>query len=331
MDPEYVERWEKADTEEDSVLPPSPKCSKTSRPKSVPKQSTLYRFGFTAADRPGGSTCAPVICRPTSENLCGLKVFSDDEMREARGLEADYRRFWNDQVTELSSNSAVRIQLGNKSGMVGAIKTKWVLHKVDLLQLQYDELQKLAVVYGDKVTVSHKLESAQNNLTRMHKARVAVEETYGKINMATLASNKAKLSAQLAMCMSELRKAQEAFQKAYKRRVEEITVLQQNWLPPNTEVPVVDDPIAEDFDKMVQQIKNKEPDIEDLQDDTDYTLQSQSQTCSKSFSCSASSDVSDSQSEEFEAPPKMLPNLTIHAPLRGLSAYESSSEESYSP
>ena len=108
----------------------------------------------------------------------------------------------------------------------------------------------------------------------MHKAWVSVDRTYEEIRKATSPADKTRLSVNLSSCMSELRKAQEAFQKAYKRRIEEITILQQQKLSSKTGNP---DPATEDLniDEIVQQIRNEDSDTELLHDDPDYnyTLQ----------------------------------------------------------
>ncbi len=194
-----------------------------SYPNYLSKQATLHRFGFGVSTE---SATAATKSHPTTVmDYHGL--FSDKEIREAPGMEKDFRLFWNAQAKELCSNSAVRCHLGNKSGLVGAIKTSWVLHKCKILQLQYDELEKLAVVYGDESTIASKLESAQKNIARIFRALTAVQETYAEISKATSHADKAKFSVSLSSHMSELRKSQDAFQKAYKRKLAEIAQLQQ--------------------------------------------------------------------------------------------------------
>ncbi len=284
------------------MMPPLPKAPKLISPGSVhgaKKQATLHRFGFRPAATTDSATCSDTKSPTSVVDYHGLKIYNEKEIREAPGTEKDFRLFWNEQAKELCTNSAVRLHLGNKSGLVGAIKTSWVLHKSDLLQLRYDELEKLAQVYGDESTIARKLESPQNNLARMHKARIAVQQTYEDISKSTSRSNKTMLSAQLTSHMSELRKAQDAFQKACKRKYDEIALLQQQKVIAQLEEP--EEPAAdseEDYniDQLVEEVKQE-------QDFTELNM------CDETMSSSSA-------------------HSTVSMPLRGMAAYGSSSEDS---
>ena len=115
-------------------------------------QSTLHRF-FK-------STSAAKQNRPTTVNCTrqhlGIHVFTDEDISKSKGLDKQYKIFWNDIAKELCQDKDVQHKLKDKSAIQGAINTSWTIHKTDLLQLQADELcEQFSLLYEDEVARTH--------------------------------------------------------------------------------------------------------------------------------------------------------------------------------
>ncbi len=171
-----------------------------SAPRSLHRRllSTVFFRQQNSASACGTSaTVDPVV-------FSGIKVYSVLEIEQAKGLEKDFRRFWNEKVREIYSDK--------------------VLHKVDLMAVQVDEFRKLANQVYREDELHHKLKSVEKNLDRMHTARKSVGDASEELKVAGSAARKS-LTAKITEQMSELRKAQDALQKALERKLEEIKLL----------------------------------------------------------------------------------------------------------
>ena len=109
-------------------------------------QSTLHMYRGTSG---------PCVTNPASDY--GVRIYTEKEIQEAKGLESHFRKFWNIQASELCASTSVFLKLGSKTAIQGAIHTAWCLHKVDLLDLEVTELSnQMKDVIPDRIVLIKK-------------------------------------------------------------------------------------------------------------------------------------------------------------------------------
>ena len=144
-------------------------------------QSTLHQYMELKGPAPQVN---PVV-------LKGLKFFSACEIQEAEGLEKDYRLFWNIKLQEICGDKKAR-SLNNKA-IVGAVTTSWYLHKVDLMQLQVDELTSLLHPEYSPGEVELKTKSVNINFERLVVSRQKIRGYYAAIELGKFLSERLKI------------------------------------------------------------------------------------------------------------------------------------------
>jgi hypothetical protein len=184
--------------------------------KACGVQSTLFKFfqPSSSSDEVHKHSCTAVA---TPENY-GIHMYTSTEVISAQGLQQSFRKFWNEKALELCSDSVTRCKLKNKAAIQGAIHLSWTLHKTELLKLQAEEMgEDMKLIYPDEVTQKHMLTPITRNLDRMLIASAAVTRLYSEMGGGDSADIR-KLEGDLDRELTELRKAQDALNKAIQRR-----------------------------------------------------------------------------------------------------------------
>ena len=166
-------------------------------------QTSLDRF---FKDTPNNSTAASLKVDLTP-NYYGIHVYDTKEIAEARGLDRDYKLFWNNNVSELCADRQVRHKLQDKGAIQGAVNTAWTLHKTELLKVQADEL--LTHVDVDETACSD-FSTIKKHVKKISELTDTLRHVYGN---ATVKEEK-----DVSKMLSDLRLAQSALKKAIARK-----------------------------------------------------------------------------------------------------------------
>ena len=112
----------------------------------------------------------------------------------------------------------------SKKAIVGAVTTSWYLRKVDLMQIQVDELTSLLhAEYSCPSKIETKTKSVNKNLKRLLVSRETIRTHYKVIEAVKSQSEKLKTEEEIMTEITELKKATEALKKAIERRLGDIT------------------------------------------------------------------------------------------------------------
>lgn len=192
-------------------------------------QASLEKFfsPTTTAKQSSGSSsssAAPkVVLTPEYYNI---HIYSDSEIENAKGLQKDFRKFWNEKAREICADKGVRAKLRNTSAIKGAIFTSWTLHKTHILKMKADEIEQEAkVAHPDEVNHDLLLTSMRRNVDKMLQAYAATIAKSEEISESTERQEKEK---ELHQEMSDLKKAQDALQKSMERRQSAIIFVKQD-------------------------------------------------------------------------------------------------------
>ena len=140
----------------------------------------------------------------------GVKIFSEHELGNRKGLEKLRRFFWNLKAEEVCSNPS--FLKWSVSEIHGLIDTCWTLKKTSLLKNEAERVEAAAAESGKKLKQNK--QTVTNNVNRMlqsHKEVIALDE---KVKEAKSSSKKIKLEKKLSQEMTELKTAQESLRKA---------------------------------------------------------------------------------------------------------------------
>lgn len=189
---------------------------KAGNKKACGVQTTMFKFfqPSSSSDQVHKHSCVAV----TTPESYGIHMYTPTEISSAQGLQQLFRKFWNEKAGELCSDSVTRCKLKNKAAIQGAIYLSWTLHKTDLLKIQAEELgEDMKMIYPDQATQKHMLTPVTRNVDRMLIASATVTRLYSEMGGGDSADIK-KLEADLDRELTELRKAQDALNKAMERR-----------------------------------------------------------------------------------------------------------------
>ena len=190
----------------------SSSCAKKSK-----VQSTMHRFFQSEPFSSSSQGVQPTIT--FSPDSLGIHMYSSEDIQEAKGMEKDFRIFWNAKASELCSDKSVRCKLRDRVAIQGAIHTSWTLHKTTLLQLRSEELTtRVEEVYTSEVEREVKLKTIQKNMDRVVNSTAKVNALYAEVEN----NGDVQVHDAITKELSELRKSQEALTRAIKRRQEEI-------------------------------------------------------------------------------------------------------------
>ena len=182
-------------------------------------QSTLSSYFISSnADTP--SSTAHLEAKEIVQSL-GIHLYTNEEIKGAKGLQKEFRSFWNEKAEELCKDPSVRMgKLKSSSTAIrGAIYTSWTLHKCSFLQLRGEKLQSdLKDVYKDDTALTDVLSAVNRNIDRMKTAHATVTQIY------STASSDHDIEHDLNEGMHELRRAQDALSKSIDRRQVDINV-----------------------------------------------------------------------------------------------------------
>ena len=113
----------------------------------------------------------------------------------------------------------------DKKAVVGAVTTSWYLHKVDLMQIQVNELSSLLHnEYTSPGKIEEKMKFVNKNLKRMLISREAIRRHYEAIEAVKSQSEKLRIE-DISTEITELKKATKALKKAIERRIGDIRKL----------------------------------------------------------------------------------------------------------
>lgn len=175
-------------------------------------------------------------CHAKAKNL---KLYSQEDINSASGLEKKWCEFWNEKAKQLAKNKKTRQQ--SKTALAGIIDVSWTLHKTSMLETEAKKILDDEKVLFRKEDVtsrkgSQKKETIPNNIERMSAAHEAVEELDKKMTNRRDAFESAKTSSlrkkntkkykkeQLLLdgAYTELKHAQDALTKSMKVKRKEI-------------------------------------------------------------------------------------------------------------
>ena len=187
----------------DMSLPPEKKVCTS--------QSSIHKF-FK-------STCSTSTSKPMSgiqftPDYFGIHMYKKSEIEEARGLDRDYKHYWNEKVIELCNDKQVRHKLKDKGAIQGAVNTSWSLHKSELLQIQADELHMCIAGKYTKERAYTEFYTIKANIKKVMELTETIRLLY------TDASK--EMGGEVAEMMRVLRLAQSALKKAIDRKRQEI-------------------------------------------------------------------------------------------------------------
>ena len=189
------------------------------KPNRRYKQPTLNNYFKSSSSSAGSSRTHAVVseAKEIAQNL-HIHLYTNEEIQGAKGLQKEFRLFWNEKAEELCKDPSIRMgRLENSSTAIqGAIYASWTLHKCSLLLLRAEKLQSdLKSVYKDETTLTDVLSAVKRNVDRMKTAHAAVTQIYNTTSAAVDDLNDG---------MHELRKVQDALSKAIDRRQVDINV-----------------------------------------------------------------------------------------------------------
>lgn len=175
-------------------------------------------------------------CHAKAKNL---KLYSQEDINSASGLEKKRREFWNGKAKQLAKNKKTRQQ--SKTALAGIIDVSWTLHKTSMLETEAKKILDDEKVLFRKEDVtsrkgSQKKETIPNNIERMSATHEAVEELDKKTTNRRDVFESAKTSSlrkkntkkykkeQLLLdgAYTELKHAQDALTKSMKVKRKEI-------------------------------------------------------------------------------------------------------------
>ena len=222
-------------------------------------QTTMFRYFQSPTSSHQSSSPRPSIAM--TPQAYGIHCYTDEEIAGAKGLQKTFRKFWNAKASELCSNREVRAKLQKKTAIQGAIYSSWALEKTLHLQLQAEEVQEEAkTMYVDEVARDRILTPITRNLERMLQAYALVNHLYEEMHSGgPSASN---MEEALDKELTELRKAQDALQKAIKRRQFDLAVSerdQEDLMTTSSPVKISDD----ELEKLVKAVISEEQDCID--------------------------------------------------------------------
>lgn len=142
----------------------------------------------------------------------GIKIYSEHQLGNGKGLEKLRRSFRNLKAEEVCSNPS--FLKWSVSEIHGLLDTCWSLKKTSLLKNEAEKVEAAAAESGKKLKQNE--QTVTNNVNRMlqsHKEVIALEE---RVKEAKSSSKKIKLEKKLSQEMTELKTAQESLRKALK-------------------------------------------------------------------------------------------------------------------
>ena len=166
-----------------------------------------------------------------------------------------YSQFWNVKLREICGDKKAR-SLSNKA-IVGAVTTSWYLHKVDLMQLQVDELTSLlhAEYSPGELEVELKTKSVNKNLERLVVSRQKIRGYYAAIESGKFLSERLKIEENISTEITELKKASEALKKAIERRFGDIAKLRAKKQQEKSMIVVDSDLSLTEVEEIVEEVK----------------------------------------------------------------------------
>ena len=178
--------------------------------RSCPVQTSLDRF---FKNTPCNSTAANLKVDLTP-HYYGIHVYDTKEIAEAKGLDRDYKLFWNNNVRELCADRKVRHKLQDKGAIQGAVNTAWTLHKTELLKVQADEL--LTHAHMDETACSDFFSTIKKHVKKISELTDTLRHVYTN---ATVNEGK-----DVSKMLSDLRLAQSALKKAIARKKHQVSM-----------------------------------------------------------------------------------------------------------
>ena len=127
----------------------------------------MHDFFQRKGSQSGSGSSVPSSKRVQVPESYGIRIYNCNEIETAKGLEKDYRTFWNTKAAELCGDKSAQSRLGSKVAIQGAINTSWTLYKTDFLKLKVEDLCHSARdVYPDDAERKPILSSIYHNVDR---------------------------------------------------------------------------------------------------------------------------------------------------------------------
>lgn len=251
------------------ICPPAPSGTKR-QCSTVTVQSSLHDFFQRKGTQSGSCSSVPSSKRIQSPESYGIRIYNSQEIETAKGLEKDYRTFWNAKAVELCGDKSAQSRLGSKVAIQGAINTSWTLYKTDLLKLKVEELCRSASdVYPDDKEREPMLSSIYRNVDRMTAATATMNTLYAELETGCPEPSHLKETQDVvAKELTELRKSQEALIKALGRMEMKLGLAKQK----QQDVMITTDPpeqlSSKELESIIHQITTEEhsPVFESLKD-----------------------------------------------------------------
>ena len=167
---------------------------------------------------------------PETPQDFGIHVYTQAQIESSKGMLKDYRLFWNDKAYELCSDVAVREKLKDKSAIQGAINVSWTLQRSSLLQVQADEIREESkTIYSDPIGREHLLTPIERNLKRVFETHAYIQQLCDHSDLPV-----DKLENTIDRELQELKKAQDALNKALESRRQDMAQVKRRMAETNT-------------------------------------------------------------------------------------------------
>ena len=160
--------------------------------------------------------------RPSSWSIRGVKIFRNEEIEKAVGLEKERRKFWNQQAKELS-----KITMMTKAQIYEKIHADWRVKKSKHMLDQGADMVGCQLLFADPKTKTTKPKvkagTLENNMERVEQCKAEftkLSEEVKKLLVGIPDKNTDQLThlrEKLALARSDLRKAQGAMRKTVKK------------------------------------------------------------------------------------------------------------------
>ncbi|CAB4013741.1 Hypothetical predicted protein [Paramuricea clavata] len=135
-----------------------------------------------------------------------IKIYSDDEVRKARGMRSEYLKFWNKRVKELCR----QIPNASRKKITSQVDEEWRKEQNNILSAEASILEKI----GGKSPEGLKPGTLHTNMKAIDDARSDLEATEAMLaNKDISAVEKQRLIANQKRARSHLKRAQESMRK----------------------------------------------------------------------------------------------------------------------
>ena len=165
---------------------------------------------------------------PSTAELRGLKIYTEDEIKIAKGSQKEYRRFWNKKIKELGKNNS----LSNQK-VCERVNEEWRFYKTTLLVRETEDAEKsesTRLKSGDNRRQNGPKAKRMKTEQRAHDLEKQISQRDKDLQHAVgssasqgeIKADLSRLQSSLDSTKSEIRKAQDTLRKNLKKKQSDI-------------------------------------------------------------------------------------------------------------